>query len=91
MMLIIRKCKSYSKNVIILFQADDFLWIRLGYALCIVKKRISQFKNAILISRSRLLIVIKQESCVLKVRKTVLNLRSDWITDFCVVEKYSNQ
>ena len=38
MMLIIRKCKSYSKNVIILFQADGFLWIRLGYTLCIIKK-----------------------------------------------------
>ena len=38
MILIIRKCKSYSKNVIILFQADGFLWIRLGYALCIIKK-----------------------------------------------------
>ena len=90
-MLIIRKCKSYSKNIIVLFQADGFLWIRLGYALCMIKKGFLKFKTAILISRSRLLIVIKQESCVLEVRKTVLNLRSYWITDFCVVEKYSNQ
>ena len=44
-----------------------------------------------LLVESRLLIVIKQESCVLKVRKAVLNLRSDWMIDFCVVEKFSNQ
>ena len=75
MILIIRKCKSYSKNVIILFQADGFLWIRLGYALCIIKKGFLNLRMRSLLVESRLLIVIKQESCVLIVRKTVL--RSD--------------
>ena len=56
-----------------------------------IKKGFLNLRMRSLLVESRLLIVIKQESCVLKVRKTVLNLRNDWMIDFCVVEKFSNQ
>lgn len=72
MMLIIRKYGSYSKNIRILFQADNFLWIRLGYALCLIKKGFLNLGMQSLLVERRLLIVINKNLVFLKLEKLCL-------------------